>query len=105
MEHLPSEEGWAEMMQPLHDSLATSQVSTDRLPQLHQVASCHPMHAGRDMTPLSWPLVLMHAMRVLMHTRHGCLGPPASPPTDCLVDLQQVTVAQCILTIRFGMLC
>ena len=37
VQHLPNEEGWASLMEPLHDSLATSQVSTDRLPQLHQV--------------------------------------------------------------------
>ena len=37
VQHLPDEEGWASLMEPLHDSLATSQVSTDRLPQLHQV--------------------------------------------------------------------
>lgn len=37
VQHLPDEEGWANLMEPLHDSLATSQLSTDRLPQLHQV--------------------------------------------------------------------
>ena len=38
-EHVPDEEGWASLMQPLHDALATSSIRTDRLPQLHQVGS------------------------------------------------------------------
>ena len=35
--HVPDEEGWGCLMQPLHDALATSSICTDRLPELHQV--------------------------------------------------------------------
>lgn len=39
--HLPDQQGWAELMQPLHDALDTSTICTDRLPQLNQV--CMPL--------------------------------------------------------------
>lgn len=52
MQHVPDEEGWGRLMQPLHDALATSSIRTDRLPELHQVCSLfmvcaeHESHAG-----------------------------------------------------------
>ena len=38
VQHVPDLEGWARLMQPLHDTLATSAISTDRLPDLRQVS-------------------------------------------------------------------
>ncbi|DBA90082.1 TPA: hypothetical protein ACH3X1_003401 [Trebouxia sp. C0004] len=35
--HIPDQEGWSHLMQPLHDALATSAIRTDRLPQLNHV--------------------------------------------------------------------
>ena len=44
--HLPDEQGWAELMQPLHDALDTSTICTDRLPQLNQVCIPCTSRAG-----------------------------------------------------------
>ena len=64
MQHLPDEEGWGRLMQPLHDALATSSIRTDRLPELHQVSTLS-LHA------LS--ICLLHMLCVLMFHLLSCL--------------------------------
>lgn len=48
VQHVPDEEGWGRLMQPLHDALATSSIRTDRLPELHQVCTLPTVCAERE---------------------------------------------------------